>query len=119
MYPLKFVFAVVTSQLAGHGAVVHGHDGQLVSMLASRAEGRLMMLIFNAGFGGVFLIFVLLYWNVWKKRAQLGLTALEVYDARGSIYSNILMVGVALSSTLVLIATGNAGLGGITYFLTG
>lgn len=119
MYPLKFLFTLVTNQLIGGRETVRLADGSLVPMLANVAEGDTMMVIYSLGFGAIFGVFVLLYAHALKKGNELGLTAAEFYDCRASMWSNALMVGIAAFSMLFQWVSGNPGLAGVVYALTG
>jgi hypothetical protein len=118
-YPLKFLFSFLVNEWTGGGGMAHLPDGRQVPMLADLHQGRIMMIIYDVGFGAVFTVFVLLYHHAWRKRDELALTEVERFDARVSIESNGIMVGVALLSLVVLFATDSPGFAGLTYFLTG
>jgi uncharacterized membrane protein len=92
VYPLKFVFANVVWMMMGQDTAFRG---------MSIADHRMVMWVYSAGFVAMFLIFAVLYWNVYRKRAQLGLTALEIFDARAGIRTHLLSVCVGLVSILL------------------
>jgi uncharacterized membrane protein len=117
MYPLKFLFVLLSSEFLGGHGLAHLADGRSVPMIASSHEATLMMIIYSVGFSAIFGIFVLLYANALKKRSSLGLSAAEVFDARTSLIGNAIMVGVAALSLLVLFTTRSQNLSGFTYFL--
>ena len=95
MYPLKFLFTLLTNELIGGRESVRLADGSLVPMLANASEANIMMVIYSLGFGAIFGVFVLLCAHALKKGNELGLTAAEFYDCRASLWSNALMVGMA------------------------
>ncbi len=119
MYPLKFLFALLVNEFTGGGAIAHLANGRTAPMLANADEARTMMVIYDLGFAAVFGIFVVLYWHAWRKRIDLGLSDKEVFDARGSIETNAIMMAIALLSLAVLFLTGSASLAGLTYMLIG
>ena len=119
MYPLKFLFAMLMKEFFEGGAVVHLADGRIEPMLAGAGEARVMMRIYGLGFGAIFIVFSLLYAHALKKKDDLGLSDVEIFDAKASLRGYLLMVGVAALSILVLEVTGAAGLAGLVYILTG
>jgi uncharacterized membrane protein len=86
VYPLKFVFGNVISAFYGEGAFLH------MSLL----DHRVLLSVYSAGFVGIMLVFVLLYRNVYRKGAALGLTELEMFDAHAGARTHAIsmMVGV-------------------------
>jgi len=117
MYPLKFLFVLLSSEFLGGHGLAHLADGRSVPMIASPHEATLMMIIYGVGFCAIFAIFVLLYANALKNRNSLGLSSAEVFDARTSVIGNAIMVAVAALSLLALFTTGSQALSGFTYFL--
>lgn len=117
MYPLKFLFSLLMNEMFGGGGVVRLADGSSVPMIANAAEADMMMVIYGIGFGAIFTVFVLMYVHVLQKKTELGLTEEEVFDCRGSLQENALMVFIALLSLVVLWVTGSPGLTGMTYVL--
>lgn len=68
MYPLKFLFAMLVSELFGGGGLARLPDGRLEPMLANKGEAETMMIIYAVGFGAIFIVFVLLYANALRQR---------------------------------------------------
>ena len=119
MYPLKFLFTLLMNEMFGGGGVVRLADGSSVPMIANAAEAGMMMIIYGIGFGAIFTVFVLMYVHALRKKTELGLTEEEVFDCRGSLWENGLMVFVALLSLLVLGVTGSPGMASLSYVLIG
>jgi Endosomal/lysosomal potassium channel TMEM175 len=121
VYPLKFLWTTLVNAFTGHGLLVRLPNGETVPALVEGQWGRLM-LIFDAGYIAVFLVFILLYLNAYRRRAQLGLDRLEVFDTWTEIQSNLLsvLVGV-LSAALVLVGPSprRAAHSGWVYLLIG
>jgi hypothetical protein len=121
VYPLKFLWTTLVNAFTGHGLTVRLPNGETVPALVEGQWGRLM-LIFDAGYIAVFLVFVLLYLNAYRRRAQLGLDGLEVFDTWTEVQSNLLsvLVGV-LSAALVIVGSGpqRAAHSGWVYLLIG
>lgn len=103
IYPLKFMFAIVTRQIGRGG------------------DARTLFAIYGLGFAGIFLLFVLLYAHALRKRRELELNAAEVHDTKSALlmYSSHAAIGllsVLLGLTLPVAYLGWAGL---IYFLLG
>jgi uncharacterized membrane protein len=107
VYPLKFVFSLVFSQLSGGptGADVTTH------------QGSMLMRIYAAGFMAVFLLFALMYTHAYKLRAALGLDEIECYLTKISVQQNFIMAAVGAVS--FLLAMKNPGWAGWWYFVLG
>lgn len=120
VYPLKFLFTYLVNRFTGGHGEVRLPNGTLEAMLEGDQMASLM-LIFGIGYLAVFVVFVLLYWHAYRKRAALDLNQLEVFDTRNSIQECALNCGVALFSMGLLLVGGPrfAGLSGISYMLTG
>jgi uncharacterized membrane protein len=92
VYPLKFVFSNVVKAMSGSSFAFRD---------MSDADNRLLLSVYSAGFVGIMLVFVLLYWNVYRKRAALGLTAEEIFEARAGARTHALSLGVGLASIVM------------------
>lgn len=92
VYPLKFVFANVVKLFSG------GHSA---FMDMSPFDNRLLLTVYSLGFVGIMLVFVLLYWNVYRKRTALKLTPEEVFDALVGVRSHGLSIAVGLVSIVL------------------
>jgi hypothetical protein len=77
------------------------------------------MIIFGVGYVAVFGVFVLLYWHAYRRRSELELNELEVFDTRADVSESAVNVGIgAVSITMALLGGGRfAGLAGMTYML--
>ena len=81
VYPLKFVFSLIFSQLTG------GHMGRGLNM----HQASVLMEIYAIGFAAVFLLFVLMYAHAYHLREKLQLNQLEIFETRASVqFSGIL-----------------------------
>jgi uncharacterized membrane protein len=108
VYPLKFLFAIVTGALEG--------------AMATRDDVVTLFTIYGLGFAGIFLLFVFLYLHALNMRDQLKLTAAEVISTKMLLYMYISYVGIGvLSATIALTAPSESWIGfaGWTYFLIG
>jgi uncharacterized membrane protein len=88
VYPLKFVFALVFSQITG---------SDITRGLELRQVG-VMMRIYAIGFTAVFLLFTLMYTHAYRLRNELQLNSVEVLQTRATIRENIIMVVVGAVS---------------------
>ncbi len=120
VYPLKFLFTLLIGRFTGGTGEVRLPNGNVEAVIEGD-QGSSLMLIFNVGYLAVFAVFVLLFWHAYRKRHELGLDELEVFDTRNSIQEMLLNCGVALLSTAVVLFGGPkyAGLAGLVYMLTG
>lgn len=120
VYPLKFLFSLLVDRLMGGHGEVRLPNGNVEAAIEFNQVGSLM-LIFNAGYMAVFAVFVFLYWHAYRKRKDLELNELEVFDTRNSMQEAALNCGIALLSTgIVLVGgPGYTGLSGLVYMLTG
>jgi hypothetical protein len=92
VYPLKFVFSNALPAMAGQPSAFQGMSG---------GDSRLMMWVYSAGFVAMMSVFALLYWNVYRKRDALGLSPLEIFDARAGVRTHLISVGVGLVSIVM------------------
>jgi len=120
VYPLKFVFTFLINIFTGHHAEVRLPNGVMGSMVESDHQVATLMIIFGIGYLAVFGVFALLYWHAYRRRSQLELNELEVFDTRTDIRESLLNVGIAAVSIIIAVAGGGrrAGLSGVTYMLT-
>jgi uncharacterized membrane protein len=109
VYPLKFLFTVLTDSVSGRGNDAFGTAGQM----------REVMVLYSIGFIAVYLLFAALYGNAWRQRRALTLNPAELFLTRSSVVEYIAMscVGV-LSMLIAVLAKGSyIGLAGFTYML--
>lgn len=117
VYPLKFVFSFLVSIFTGQGARVRLPNGTIETMVENGDQVATLMLIFSIGYLAVFGLFVLLYGHAYRRRAQLELNELEIYDTRTDIREAGLNVGIALLSIAFAALMRSSALSGMTYML--
>ncbi len=106
VYPLKFVWTFLANMVIRGDARVRLASGELVFPVG-REQGATMMIIYGLGSVAVFLIFALLYWHAYRRRAAMELNELEVLDTRTEIESNLLYAAVgAFSIALAALHVG-------------
>ncbi|MDT7540512.1 MAG: hypothetical protein QOE33_416 [Acidobacteriota bacterium] len=119
VYPLKFLWTTLINAFTGRGIMVHLPNGETVPALREGQWGQLM-LVFDAGYVAVFLVFVLLYLHAYRKRAQLELTRVEVFDTWTEFQSNCASVFVGLLSAAIVVFSSSprhAAQSGVVYML--
>ena len=116
VYPLKFMFTMVVNGIFGFSDAAHGSEPVL-----RRSDGPALFLIFGAGYVAVFLVFTLLYLHALRKRAELGLTEIEIHDTRSRLWSAILTGATGVASMLLVLLFGEQGArwAGPIYLLNG
>ena len=119
VYPLKFLFSfLVNKVLGGHGEI-RLPNGNVEAMIESPDQMSTLMVIFGVGYLAVFLVFVALYWHAYRKRYELNLDQLEVFDTTSSIRESALNCGIAVLSILLALFGGRfAVFAGPVYMLT-
>lgn len=115
VYPLKFLFSVFANALTGY----HELDAAGVAIRQMEPKDwQPLMEIYSAGFIALYVIFALLYRHAWRLRAELELSPMEVYETRGVVQENLLMIGIGLLS-LILALLNLPQFSGMAYALIG
>jgi uncharacterized membrane protein len=117
VYPLKFLWDFLVSAVLGFPTKAHAPDGTPVSPITN-AQIPSLLTIFGLGYAAIFLIFALLYYHAYRKRAALELNELEIHDTWANIVDNLLHVLIGVLSIAVSLIT-RSGLGGLAYWLIG
>jgi uncharacterized membrane protein len=120
VYPLKFLFTAVVDRFTGGHGEVRLPNGNVEAMMEPSQIPELM-LIFGIGYLAVFAVFVLLYLRAYKKRQELELSTLEIFDTVSSVKEYLLHCSIAIVSISFVLIGGPqmAGLAGMIYMLTG
>jgi uncharacterized membrane protein len=107
VYPLKFVFTLVFSQVTGSEAArgVGFH------------EAAVLMRVYAIGFTAVFSLFALLYTHAYKLRQELQLNPVEILLTQFSLRENIFMAVVGAIS--FVLSYKDPGWAGWWYFVLG
>lgn len=117
VYPLKFVFSNLVPQMTSEGPELSrvGFTGMTL------ADARRLMSAYSAGFVAVFGVLALLYAHAWRRRQQIGLDAIGVFDAVAGMKRHAVSVGIGLLSiALALLAPGSwLWLSGMSFMLLG
>ena len=100
VYPLKFLFNMLVIQFSGGSLLVKGHDGQMEEMLTD-AQAPTLMVIYGLGVFAVFAFLALMHWHALRKREELELSKLELFDTRTSVWSHGYSASVGVTSVLI------------------
>ncbi|HEY4594608.1 MAG TPA: hypothetical protein VIJ61_19475, partial [Thermoanaerobaculia bacterium] len=101
VFPLKFFVGTMVNRLFGAPKTVRLPDGTVEKVI--RPEHiPLMMSIYGAGFVAVSVIFFLLYAHAYRKREELDLNELEIFDTRRTLEA--LLYTITIGLLLVLAA---------------
>jgi hypothetical protein len=120
VYPLKFLFSLLVKQFTGAEMTVHLPGGVSAPIIEFGDVGTLMA-IYSAGYIAVYLIFAFLFIHARRKRRELELNAIELYDTNSSVQGELVNVGIGCLSLLMLVVGGRyaASLAGWVYILIG
>jgi uncharacterized membrane protein len=115
VYPLKFLWGVVFSQIGGH---------RIADDVMTTAQAPVVFEIYGAGVAAVFGILAAMYAHAYAQRVDLALTAQEILATRMQIFSNLGLAGIGLLSIAVAALTSRfaprlVGIAGYVYFLIG
>ena len=114
VYPLKFVFSHLISQLLGLPPATAADE-------ITAAQSANLFVIFSGGYVAVFVLFALLFGHAYRKRSELELNAIEAFDTKESIWSALLQAAVGVVSLGIALAAPArlVGLAGLVYFASG
>ena len=113
VYPLKFLFTAAFSFF-----IPVLRPGQVT---VTPPELARIFAIYGAGFVLLFAMFALLYLQAWRRRRELDLTPLEMFDTRAALGAHLVSASVGVIATgIALFAPMPLPLfSGFTYFLMG
>lgn len=97
VFPLKFFVGTMVNRLLGAPKTIRLPDGTVEKVIRPE-HVPLMMSIYGAGFVAVSVIFFLLYAHAYRKREDLDLNELEIFDTRRSLEALLftIVIGVLL-----------------------
>ena len=117
VYPLKFVFGFVVDAALGAPRYVTLPDGSRIPKLGA-GQPEQMMLVYGAGYMAVFAIFALLHLHALRRRRELELNELEVFDTKDNVREGAVNVAIGALSILVAYRAG-PWQAGMVYWLIG
>jgi drug/metabolite transporter (DMT)-like permease len=79
------------------------------------------MMIYAAGYMAIYILFFLMYNLANRKSIKIGLSPVEKFDCKSSMYKILIMVLIGLGSflTALMLKDSSAGNAGLVYFLIG
>ncbi len=80
-------------------------------------QASTLMIIYGLGAAGIFFILARMYSLAYKRREQLGLSPLESFLTKTSMYNNLIMASIPILSILVVLIFDSFLLSGFTYWL--
>jgi uncharacterized membrane protein len=81
VYPLKFLFTLFLGNS---------------SIKITVGQVPLLMMIYAAGFIIIYFLFYLMYLRAYRKSKELGLTALEKFDCKSTVYKELIMISIGI-----------------------
>ncbi len=127
VYPLKFLFSLLWDMIlrrplvvrTAAGVPVLGSDGQPLPIVEGGDMGQLLLL-YSAGYAGIFLVFALMNHRAWRRREELELAPVEVVMTRATTGSHLLSAAFGLVSVaIVAVSAALSPLAGMIYILVG
>jgi len=112
VYPLKYLFTLVTVQL-------FGLDMHNVPHLESFHQVQVLYVIFGLGFAGVWALYAVLYAYALARREQLQLDAAETVLTRASLGEYLIHIGVCALSIVLALSISSSWIPGAIYGLLG
>ena len=113
VYPLKFLFTMISSWFVGPGIF----DG--VPPMQP-GQGPDLMLLYGGGFAAVFVVFGLMYANALRLAGPLALSPEERARTRTEMEAQLMMAAIGLLSVgIAYLPSRHASLAGFVYFLIG
>ncbi len=103
VYPMKFLFTVLTDQLVGLDPAAVLPSGAREPVLVE-AQASTLMLVYGVGFIAVHGLFAVLYVHAYRRRTALALSGVELVDTRAGIGRFVLMVLIGLTSLLLAVS---------------
>ena len=113
VYPLKFLFTLLFSNQ------IYGRHNSPFTI--SPHEVPQLMMIYAAGYMAIYILFFLMYNLANRKSIKIGLSPVEKFDCKSSMYKILIMVLIGLGSflTALMLKDSSAGNAGLVYFLIG
>ena len=112
VYPLKFLFTLVINQVFLR---LPSPEGSVTTF----GQARELFVVYGSGVIAVFGMLGLLYAYALKRRGELDLDRIELFDTRASLTRNLLAAGVGVVSIVIAFTVPDRmiGLAGYAYFL--
>ncbi|MEO7120508.1 MAG: TMEM175 family protein [Ginsengibacter sp.] len=110
VYPLKFLFTLLFS-----------NSTDQASLMMKARDNATLMIIYSVGYISIYALFSVMHFHALRKKEELELTPLEIFDTKTKIYKNLILIVIGIISVVMamVLKPGNAGLAGFVYFLIG
>ena len=120
VYPLKFLFSLLTKAFSGYELAVHLPDGTAIPPIRPD-QWQSLMTVYGMGYIAIFLVFALLYLYAFTRRRVLELSPIEEYDTKIGMRGHFINAGIGLLSVLIVVIGGSkvASWSGMMYMLVG
>lgn len=129
VYPLKYLFDIfgtfiwlkIKLALGDNSEAIQIKIQEFKQMNLSTDQWGDLMIRYGGGLIMIYLVFLFLYWNALKKKNELELNEMEVYETKVKLFSYPVMLMIPISSVLIVLIGGNAAAGyaGMVYSLFG
>jgi hypothetical protein len=121
VFPFKFLANAMVNRALGLGKTVQLADGRAVAVIQP-GDWPALFAVYGLGFAAIFVMFAALFHHAYKKREDLDLNPLEVYDTRESV--RIFLINAALGvvvglNGIVLASARDSRLGDIVSYVLG
>ena len=106
VYPLKFLAKLLVNIYSGLLSPLFGIDtsvGKEIKNLITADEMTQLMVIYGLGAASLFLVLMLMYRYALKRKNELALNEIEIFDTKASVYANLLMASIPLLSVLLVL----------------
>ncbi|MEQ9298371.1 MAG: TMEM175 family protein [Cyclobacteriaceae bacterium] len=111
VYPLKFLMSVLARLFYALLFRKREVYDQLFTEVIEPQDTYLLMIFYGLGVALIFGILAFMYRYALKKKEELGLNDIEIFETRTSLYTNLCLMAVPLLSSLVALS----GIGSTTF----
>jgi len=113
VYPLKFLFSLMFSDQ------IYGSENSPLTI--SQHQVPSLMMIYSLGFMAIYSLFFLMYLHANQNSKRLGMTAVEKFDCKSTMYRLLIMTLTGFSALIaaMILKDEHAGWAGFIYFLIG
>jgi len=113
VYPLKFLFTLLFSRQI--------YSGEHNPFAITAAQFPTLMSIYGIGYIVIYSLFLLMYLHVLRKKNELQLTPVEVYDTRTKVLANTVLICIGILSVAAaqIFPPDKTWISGFTYMLIG
>lgn len=110
VYPLKFLFTIVSKQFIGGG-----NEG----VFTAASQVRELVTVYGIGFTAIYLLFAAMYWNAWRQREHLHLSPLETTLTLNYMWDDfgVACIGIVVCVTAQFFAPADAARACYFFFL--